>query len=120
MAVQQHELRDRRSHYREGRSHTATSILAGESIHAPGNDERERYRSGKTWRHRSSRLLALRSGTAAPGAEGRQGMALCGWRVSDAGAGPGEVGHFDHGSKVDEAIFLSRVQHRSLTQEWIG
>src|SRR5207253_1715551 len=48
MAVQQHELCDRRSHYREGRSHAATSILTGKGFHAAGNDERERYRSGKT------------------------------------------------------------------------
>ena len=50
-------------------------------------------------------------GPLRPAPERGQGLAVCGRRAGHARGGPGEVGHLDHGSEVDEAGFLSRVWH---------
>ena len=65
MAIQQHELCDRRRHHREGFGHAADAISAEKVFCAARDDQRGGHRSGKTRRHRSDRLSAIRPRAAA-------------------------------------------------------
>src|SRR5947207_3414805 len=73
VAVQQHQLRDRRCHYREGGSNALASVSARESFHAARYEERDEHRSGQTRGDRSDWLPALRARAVACCTEGGQG-----------------------------------------------
>ena len=112
VAVQQHQLRDRRSDCREGFRHAAAAVSQPAYLFSAGNEERGRHQREQASAHRSERLFSLRAGAAASRAEGRPGLDVRRRRTGDDRRGPGEVGHLDDRPDGAQAGFLSRNGNR--------
>jgi hypothetical protein len=63
---------------------------------------------------------AICTGASAAGAEGREGLVVCGRGTGDARAGFSQVGHFDNGSEVIEAVVISRDGRGHVSEKWSG
>src|SRR3974377_414431 len=109
MAVQQHELRYRRAYCGEGQRSAVAAISAGEGVHTAWDEECRGHRQGQARGYGCDGVLAVRARAAAAGAEGREGLAVCGGRIGDACRGSGEVGYFNNQSKPVEALIIPGV-----------
>src|SRR5437016_8923374 len=118
MAVQQYELRYRGRDRGKSFGNAADAISAKTSFHTAGDVERGGYRCGKARRYRSDRIFPLWARAAAPCPERRARLAVCRGRVGNAGTGPGEMGHLDHGPEAVETSFICTAWYGHAAQEW--
>src|SRR5205814_9514030 len=117
VAVQQHELRNRRRDRREGRRRADSRSAATPNLRPAAYDDRVQYRRSAAARRGSDAVSAVRGGTAARGAERRKRLDVRGGRARNDGARSRAVGHLDDRPDDPEAAVVSRDGDRSAARQ---